>query len=123
MSNVPTAKQSLRSVIVKLFPFLGGFVAVVGAKGKGLAIRAASGLLHLAGGPDDPAVARVNDLGTSGTIAATANTITITDAVGNVLTLAFAYVAPNIVITAVPPSPPFKVVTKNETGSEKVTCG
>ena len=56
-----TAHQSLRRMLVQLFPWLPDLVLVAGAKGKGLAVRAAGGILHLAGGPSDPAVARVGD--------------------------------------------------------------
>lgn len=58
-----TAHQSIRRVMVALFPWLPDVALVAGAAGKGLAIRAAGGLLHLAGGPSDPGVLRVGDGG------------------------------------------------------------
>lgn len=119
--NVPTAKQSMRSIIVKLFPWIGGVVSVVGAKGKGLAIRTASGLLHLAGGPDDPAVHRVGDFGTAGSWSATANTLTHTAVDNSITTFTFAIVSGAIAITKSPPTP-LNQATKATTGSERVTC-
>ena len=65
---VPSLKQSLAGIISKRFPWLLHVVTVAGTKDKGLAFRTASGLLHLAGGPDDPAVVRVGDAGTAGNI-------------------------------------------------------
>jgi len=118
---IPSAKQSIRSVVLGLFPWLSGVIAAVGPKGKGLAIRPAGGLLHLAGGPDDPGVVRVGDAGTAGTIAAAGNVITITNAAGETLTLTFALVLGAITVTAVPSSPPFNLATKSTAGSEKVT--
>lgn len=127
MSAVPTARENLRRIIVSLFPWLPGVVAVAGARGKGLAIRAAGGLLHLAGGPDDPAVHRVGDTGTAGTVQATppgpaSAALTFINADGSSQTFAFTYVAPNIIITPITPEP-FPLTTKATTGSQKVTCG
>lgn len=125
--NIPTAKQNMRRIIVQLFPWLPGLVDVAGAKGRGLAIRTASGLLHLAGGPDDPAVHRVGDKGTAGTVQAipagpTADTLKFTNADGAVQTFRFTYAAGAIVITPVPTEPAFPLITRSTTGSEKVTC-
>lgn len=122
MISVPTIKQSLAAIIGERFPWLLHVVTVAGSKGRGLALRTASGLLHLAGGPDDPAVVRVGDAGTAGTIAAAGNVITITAADGSVLTLTFALAGGAITVTAAPPSPPFNLATRSTAGSEKVTC-
>lgn len=119
---ISTDRQLLRRLMVKAFPWIQGVVAVAGSAGKGLAIRAASGLLHLAGGPGDPAVVRVGDLGTAGTITASANVVTITGADGSVLTLTFALAGGAITVTALPTLPVFELKTKNLFGSEKVTC-
>lgn len=121
----PTAKQSLRKVIVQLFPWLPGVVSIAGEKGKGLAIRAAGGILHLAGGPGDPAVHRVGDRGTAGTVQATppgpaSTSLTFINAAGETVTYAFAYTGGSIVITATNPEP-FTIKTVSTTGSEKVT--
>ncbi len=119
---VPTPKQSLRGIITELFPWLPGFVAVASAGGKGLAIRAAGGLLHLAGGPDDPAVHRKGDgikaylSITTAMASPTQFTITPTDKNG---------------IPSGPPSPIVLGTTatvivelggQSTEGSEKVTC-
>lgn len=122
----PTAKQSIRKVIVQLFPWLPGVVSVASDKGKGLAIRAAGGLLHLAGGPGDPAVHRVGDRGTAGTVQATppgpaSNSLTFINADGSTVTYSFAYTGGAIVITATPIAEPFNIVTRATTGSAKVT--
>lgn len=120
---VPTPKQSLANIVLQRFPWLAGVVAVAGAKGKGLAIRTASGLLHLAGGPDDPAVHRVGDLGTAGTVEPTADGtgLKFTNANGDTVTIPIVYSGG--VVTVGPSVPPgaFKLVTKAETGSDKVT--
>ncbi len=118
----PTIKQSLVDIVLQRWPWLAGVVTVAGSKGKGLAIRTASGLLHLLGGPDDPGVVRVGDAGTAGTIAAAGNVITITGADGSVLTLTFALAGGAITVTAAHPSPPFNLATRSTVGSEKVTC-
>lgn len=125
MSDVPTAKQNLRSIVLKLFPWLGGFVSVVGAKGKGLAIRTASGLLHLAGGPDDPAVHRVNDRGTAGTVEVTIDQtgLKFTNANGDEWVVPITFVGSAVVVGPSVPLGPFQLITKATTGSEKVTCG
>lgn len=127
MSVAPTAKQSLRRVIVSLFPWLPGVVSVVGAKGKGLAIRTASGLLHLAGGPGDPAVHRVGDVGIAGSISfqffgagsIPPNTllITYTPPTGTPQVLTISQ------LTIVADGGPFTInlATQATTGSEKVT--
>jgi crotonobetainyl-CoA:carnitine CoA-transferase CaiB-like acyl-CoA transferase len=122
--SVPTTRQSIRDVVVSLFPFLAGFVA--GAKGRGLAIRAASGLLHLAGGPDDPPVHRMGDAGTAGTITAPTGTGTIVWTLpdGSTQTIAVVCASPGApaVITITPGAAGFEVVTKSTGGSKKVTC-
>lgn len=128
--STPTAKQSIRSVIVKMFPWLKDVVAVAGAKGKGLAIRTASGLLHLAGGPDDPGVHRVGDAGTAGTITV-ANTsmpappgfiITWVMPDGQTYTIVVVGLV-TATMTGPPPNltGPILVTTQATTGSEKVT--
>ena len=100
---------------------------MVGAKGKGLAIRTASGLLHLAGGPGDPAVHRTGDPGVAGTL-------TITNIPGGPppTGVIITYVAPDGTISTVtltgtllqvaPDALPIAIVTKAGPGSEKVTC-
>jgi hypothetical protein len=127
MSVAPTAKQSLRRVIVGLFPWLPGVVAVAGAQGKGLAIRAAGGLLHLMGGPGDPAVHRVGDAGVAGSLtfqffgpmSLPPNTLLITyiapDGTPQILTISQ--------LTIVSDGGPFTInfATRATTGSEKVT--
>ena len=120
---VPSLKQSLGAIIGRRFPWLLHVVTVAGAKGKGLAFRTASGLLHLAGGPDDPAVVRVGDAGTAGTVTATGNTVTFTAADGSSLALAFTIVSGAIVVAPTPALPPFNLATKSTAGSDRVTCG
>ncbi len=122
MISVPTIKQSLAAIIGERFPWLLHVTTIAGAKGRGLVIKAAGGLIHLMGGPDDPGVVRVGDAGTAGTIAAAGNVITITAADGSVLTLTFALAGGAITVTAAPPSPPFNLATRSTAGSEKVTC-
>lgn len=123
MSDVPTAKQSMRSIIVKLFPWIGGVVSVVGAKGKGLAIRTASGLLHLAGGPDDPAVHRVGDRGTAGTVEVTVDQtgLVFKNANNEEWRVTIAFVGGAVVVGPSVPPGPFQLITKATTGSERVT--
>lgn len=126
-AEAPTAKQSIRRVLVGLFPWLPHFVAVAGQKGKGLAIRSASGLLHLAGGPEDPAVVRkLVDKGTAGTVGVPAGppgpVLQFTNADGDTLVLTFAIVAGAITITAVPPEPKLNLVVRMLEGSKVVTC-
>jgi hypothetical protein len=129
---IPSAKQSIRSVVLGLFPWLSGVIAAVGPKGKGLAIRPAGGLLHLAGGPDDPGVVRVGDAGTAGTIellglpgAGTGFKWTAPD--GTFVSFTFAYVGSSVVVTGtdqlgpMTPATPHALPTKSTVGSEKVT--
>jgi hypothetical protein len=124
--SIPTAKQSIRRVIVSLFPWLPGVVDVAGAKGKGLAIRTASGLLHLAGGPSDPAVHRVGDLGHGGTFTSIVpGQLTWTGPDGSVWNITLQSAAPGspVVIALIPVTGSVgKIVTKPVTGSEWVTC-
>lgn len=124
MADTPTAKQSLRRVIVGLFPWLPGVVAVAGAKGRGLAIRTASGLLHLAGGPDDPAVHRVNDLGSGGTFTTIGTALIYSGADGVTQWSITAVAGATPVTWTIVPSTGTAgaVVTKATEGSEKVTC-
>lgn len=115
------AKENLRRVIVGLFPWLPGIVSVAGAKGKGLAIRAASGLLHLAGGPGDPAVHRVGDASKGPVITAASSVITITNPDGTTIILTdnsgvSQWVASG---TALPLG---QMKAEAVEGSEKVTC-
>lgn len=130
---IPTAKRSMYGTIVGLFPWLAGFVSVVGAKGKGLAIRSASGLLHLAGGPSDPPVHRKGDAGTAGTIellgapgAGTGFKWTAPD--GTFVTFTFAFTGGAVVVTGVDqlgpmtPAAPHALPTKSTVGSDWVTC-
>ena len=125
--EAPTARQSIRRVLVGLFPWLPGLVAVAGQKGKGLAIRSASGLLHLAGGPEDPAVVRkLVDKGTAGTVGVPAGSpgpvLQFTNGDGDTLALTFAIVGGAITITAVPPEPKLNLVVRMLEGSKWVTC-
>ena len=124
---VPSLKQSLGAIIGRRFPWLLHVVTVAGAKGKGLAFRTASGLLHLAGGPDDPAVVRVGDAGTAGTIVLVgvppAGTgFTITNAAGEVITFTFALTGGAVVVSCTQVEP-FNLATKSTAGSDRVTCG
>lgn len=131
--TVLSEKQDMRGVIVKLFPWLAGFVAVASAKGKGLAIRAAGGLLHLAGGPEDPAVHRVGDIADGGTFAAASPPATLIhvhpDGSAWIITLTAGMVPVTAVVAPAPgpvPAPsttPGQIVATAATGSEKVTCG
>lgn len=126
MSTMRTAKQNLRSIVVELFPWLPGVVAVASAKGKGLAIRTASGLLHLAGGPDDPAVHRVGDRGTAGAFTTGgAGVLVYTGPDGTAWTITFTSATPGspVVIAILPGEvgTPGALTTQATTGSEKVT--
>jgi hypothetical protein len=126
MSDVPSDKQNLRAIIVGLFPWLANVVAVTSAKGRGLAIRAAGGLLHLAGGPSDPAVARVADLGDAGKFTAIGAALGYTggdDTTQWVIT-ALADTTTGIVTFTIVPGTGESgaLVNKNVSGSEKVTC-
>lgn len=129
MSDTPTGKQSLRRVVVGLFPWLAGVVAVVGAKGKGLAIRTASGLLHLAGGPEDPAVHRVGDVGVAGSLSiqifgpmsTPSNTILVTYTPPSGAGDPQGFVITQLVTTADGGPYTINFGTKATTGSEKVT--
>lgn len=117
-----SARQSMRRVIVGLFPWITGVVAVASAKGKGLAIRAAGGLLHLMGGPEDPAVHRVGDLGSAGRVEAVGNTVTFKDPSGNTIG-ALSFTSPDTVITVTAsPITGIDLITKATEGSQKVTC-
>lgn len=122
---VPTPKQSLRSIVLGFFPWLAHVKAVVGAKGKGLALKTASGLLHLAGGPDDPAVHRVGDFGTAGTVEPTLDGtgLKFTNAAGDSVTISITYADGAVVVGPANPPGAFKMVTKAEKGSDRVTCG
>lgn len=129
MSSVPADKVNIRTVIEQLFPWVAGFVAVAGAKGKNLAIRAAGGLIHLAGGPDDPAVHRVGDHGIAGTLVI--NVYGPASMSGPPSTVLLTYTppdgAPQIVpvtgITTTTDAGPFQIdfATKATEGSAKVT--
>ncbi len=120
---VPSLKQSLGAIIGRRFPWLLHVVTVAGAKGKGLAFRTASGLLHLAGGPDDPAVVRVGDAGTGGTFAAgiAPVTMTYTDPAGVVTSFTMSVGASPVAVVIGGPGLG-AVTTKNTEGSDKVTC-
>lgn len=119
LDSTITAHQSIRRVLVQLFPWLTDLVLAAGTKGQGLAIRAAGGLLHLAGGPTDPGVARVGD-GT-GYLYAQIGT-------GNVIALFYSPTqAPNAawtpVASGVAPTPTTPgTAISIQTGSGKVTC-
>lgn len=123
---VPSLKQSLAGIISKRFPWLLHVVTVAGTKGKGLAFRTASGLLHLAGGPDDPAVVRVGDAGTAGNIvlvgppgAGTGFQINSPD--GSTITFSFALTGGAVVVSATSLLA-HQLPTKSTAGSDKVTC-
>ena len=121
----PTIKQSLAGIISKRFPWLLHVVTVAGTKGKGLAFRTASGLLHLAGGPDDPAVVRVGDLGTGGGFAGGV-TLAYTGADGTTAwgITALANTTTGVVTFTIVPvtGTSGAIVTKGVEGSGKVTC-
>jgi hypothetical protein len=118
--SVPSAKQSLADIVLQRFPWLAGVVYV----GKGLAIRAAGGLLHLAGGPGDAAVVRVGDAGTGGTIEVVGGTsIKFTNAAGETLVIPFSFAGGAVVVGPAVPPTPFNLATKSTEGSAKVTCG
>lgn len=124
---IPTAKQSLRRVIETMFPWVKGFVVVAGAKGKGLAIRAASGVLHLAGGPSDPAVARVTDKAGLCTVQITPSDasgtgLRFTNANGQTYDVPITFASGAVVVGPGVPPGAFELVVQIKTGSEKVTC-
>ena len=123
---VPSLKQSLGAIIGRRFPWLLHVVTVAGAKGKGLAFRTASGLLHLAGGPDDPAVVRVGDAGTGGTFATAGVTLGYTGADGTTAwgITALANTTTGVVTFTIVPvtGTSGAIVTKGVEGSDKVTC-
>ena len=127
---IPTAKQNFRGIITGLFPWLTGFVAVGAGAAKGLAIRTASGLLHLAGGPDDPAAFRTGDKSGGCTVdtfpAGPAGTsLVFTNANGQTCTIPIVYAAGVVTVgpaVLVPPTPaPFEFVEVAGAGSSKVT--
>lgn len=125
--SAPTIKQSLASIIGERFPWLLHVVTVAGAKGRGLALRTASGLLHLAGGPDDPGVHRVGDGGTAGgfTAGAVPGQLTYTGPDGTSWNLTFQSASPGspVVIALVPiEGSAGALTTKATEGSGKVTC-
>lgn len=130
MSSVPADKVNIRTVIEQLFPWVAGFVAIAGAKGKNLAIRAAGGLIHLAGGPDDPAVHRVGDHSPAGSILI--NVYGPASMAGPPSTVLITYTDPDGVPQVVPvtgltttaDAGPFTITltAKAGEGSKKVTC-
>ena len=124
---VPTPKQSLANIVLQRFPWLAGVVAVAGAKGKGLAIRTASGLLHLAGGPDDPAVHRVGDLGDGGKLTVAGLALGYEGADGSTkwsITAVANTSTGAVTFSLVPNAGDLgALVTKATKGSERVTCG
>ncbi len=121
--SVPSAKQSLADIVLQRFPWLAGVVYV----GKGLAIRAAGGLLHLAGGPGDAAVVRVGDLGTGGRFVTAGVAIGYTGADGATqwTITALANTTTGVVTFTITPvtGTSGAIVTKSTEGSAKVTCG
>lgn len=124
--SAPTIKQSLADLVSQRFPWLLHVATVASDKGRGLALRTASGLLHLAGGPDDPAVHRKGDAGTAGTIVLVgvppAGTgFTITNAAGEVITFTFALTGGAVVVSCTQVEP-FNLTTKSTEGSDWVTC-
>ena len=121
---VPSLKQSLGAIIGRRFPWLLHVVTVAGAKGKGLAFRTASGLLHLAGGPDDPAVVRVGDAGAAGTVEVTGGTsLKFTNAAGETWVVPIVLSGGAVVVGPSVPPTPFNLATKSTAGSDRVTCG
>jgi len=125
--NAPTIKQSLADIIAKRFPWLLHVVEVASAQGRGLAIRAAGGLIHLAGGPDDPPVHRKGDGGTAGgfTAGAVPGQLTYTGPDGTSWNLTFqsASAGAPVVIALVPiEGDGGALTTKSTEGSERVTC-
>ena len=123
---VPSLKQSLAGIIAKRFPWLLHVVTVAGTKGKGLAFRTASGLLHLAGGPDDPGVVRVGDLGAGGRFVTAGVAIGYTGADGSTqwTITGLANTTTGIVTFTITPvtGTSGAIVTKSTVGSDKVTC-
>lgn len=63
---IPTARQSLRGLVLEFFPWLAGIV--YDRQTKDLVIKAAGRLLCLMGGPGDPKVHRVGDHGDVGSL-------------------------------------------------------
>lgn len=125
MSSAPSGKHSLRRVIEQLFPWIAGIRTVVGAKGKGLAIRTASGLLHLAGGPEDPAVVRIGDKVDGGAFSILpGGLLQYDDKNGHAWQIAGAVSGSPVVFSIVNISSPDpgKIVGETDTGSENVTC-
>ena len=99
-------------------------VAVGAGAAKGLAIRTASGLLHLAGGPDDPAVVRVGDAGTGGMFVAVPAGLNYLGADSATAWQITGTVSGAPVVFAIVPvtGTGGAIVTKSTEGSEKVTC-
>ncbi len=122
MIPVPTIKQSLAAIIGERYPWLLHVVTVAGSKGRGLALRTASGLLHLAGGPDDPAVVRVGDAGTGGSLTASLAVLTYTSPDGAITTFSFAVSGGAVIITQAGVPGDGAIATKATAGSAKVTC-
>lgn len=77
--------------------------------------------VEIAGG--GPAVARVNDTGTAGSLVGAANVLTYTTPDGGVTAFAFALSGGAVVITQAGVPGDGVLKTKNLTGSPKVTCG
>lgn len=122
----PTIKQSLADIVLQRWPWLAGVVTVAGSKGKGLAIRAASGLIHLMGGPDDPGVVRVGDAGTAGGFTAAGPSLTYVGPDGTSWTItALANTGTGVVAWTIVPvtGTGGALVTESLEGSERVTCG
>jgi hypothetical protein len=133
--SAPTIKQSLADLVSQRFPWLLHFVYVAGSKGKGLAIRAGGMLIHLAGGPDDPAVHRKGDGGTAGTIeilgapgAGTGFKWTAPNGV-DFVSFSFAFSGGAVVVSIADQTGPLipgvthhDLATKSTEGSDWVTC-
>ena len=99
---VPSLKQSLGAIIGRRFPWL----------------------LHLAGGPDDPAVVRVGDAGTAGTVEVTGGTsLKFTNAAGETWVVPIVLSGGAVVVGPSVPPTPFNLATKSTAGSDRVTCG
>lgn len=118
-----SARGSLRSIILELFPWMARFGLTAG---KDLAIKSASGKVEVEG--PGPAVHRVGDLGSAGTLSQMLDPpgLLWTGPEGSswkiVATVGGSAVAFEI-IAITPVGGAGKIITKATTGSEKVSAG